>query len=218
MGQHFIGRGTSEESAKAQYIQLLEQYRKKAKDTLIEYHNGYPIDEKLFDYIRFEGMDKISMFFGVIWPQFRDLEYLRHEKFDRFKFNEIECIVKADYVSETKDDIIVVSDWKTGSDKEEYENDLQIGVYVLWAMDYYQTEVDKIRSEMVYLTTGVMRPYEFKEEQLSEIKEKIITDFDEMNETYEIDNFPPDPEPRKCLSCQFSTVCPHSLAKEAIAR
>ena len=34
MGKHFIGRGTNEESAKAQYVQRLDQYRKTAKDTI----------------------------------------------------------------------------------------------------------------------------------------------------------------------------------------
>jgi len=216
MGQHFIGRGVSEESAKAQYIQRLDQYRKNAKYTIIEYYNGQPIDENFFDYARSYGADKIGMFFGVIWPQFRDLEYLKHEKFDRFTVNGVECIVKADYVSKTKDDIIVVSDWKTGVDNEEYESELQIGVYVLWAMDYYKTELEKVRSEMVYLTTGVMRPYEFNNDRLEAIKNQITEEFAIMNETYEIEHFTPSPEPRKCLGCQFSTVCPYFLAKEAL--
>lgn len=216
MGQHFIGRGINEESAKAQYTQRLEQYRKTAKYTIIEYYNGLPLDEKFFDYARSEGLDKIGMFFGVIWPQFKDLEYLKHEKFDRFTTNDVDCIVKADYVSKTRDDIIVVSDWKTGVDNEGYESELQIGVYVLWAMDYYNTEREKVRSEMVYLTTGVMRPYEFENDRLEAIKSQITEEFEKMNETYEMDYFTPSPEPRKCLGCQFSTVCPHSLAKEAL--
>jgi CRISPR/Cas system-associated exonuclease Cas4 (RecB family) len=216
MRQHLIGRGVSEDSAKSQYVQRLEQYRKTAKDTIVEYYNGEPINEKFFDYTRSDGIDKLGMFFGVIWPQFKGLEYLKHEKLDRFTTNNVECIVKADYVSKTKDDIIVVSDWKTGSDNEEYESELQIGVYVLWAMDHYKIELEKVRSEMVYLTTGVMRPYEFKTDRMELIKKQIADEYAKMNENYEMEHFPPDPEPRKCVSCQFSTVCPHSLAKDAI--
>ncbi|MDY6965564.1 MAG: PD-(D/E)XK nuclease family protein [Halobacteriota archaeon] len=216
MGQHFIGRGVSEDSAKSQYVRILDQYRKTARGMIVEYYNGGPINEKFFDYARSDGIDKLGMFFGVIWPQFKDLEYLKHEKFDRFSTNGVECIVKADYVSKTKDDIIVVSDWKTGLDNVEYESELQIGVYVLWVMDYYKTELEKVRSEMVYLTSGKVRHYEFKTYQMESIKKQIAEDYTKMNESYEIEHFPPDPEPKKCLSCQFSTICSHSLAKDAI--
>ena len=212
IGQHYLGRGLSEKGAKIQYTQRIEQYRKMAKETLIEYFNGETIDEAFFDNIRAKGIDQISMFFGVIWPQLKDLEYLRHEKFDRFKVGDVEALVKVDYISKTKDDKIVVSDWKTGADNEAYESDLQIGAYVLWAMENYEKEPEEIRSELIYLTTGVMRSYEFSMEQLEENKRKIVEDFEEMNKTFDIDYFNPDPNPRKCLGCHFATVCPHSMA------
>jgi CRISPR/Cas system-associated exonuclease Cas4 (RecB family) len=79
-------------------------------------------------------------------------------------------------------------------------------------MENYEKEPEEIRSELIYLTTGVMRSYEFSVEQLEEIKRKIIEDFGEMNKTFDIDYFNPDPNPRKCLGCHFATVCPHSMA------
>jgi CRISPR/Cas system-associated exonuclease Cas4 (RecB family) len=218
IGQHYLGRELSEKGAKVQYTQRVEQYRKMAKETLIESFNGETIDEKFFDNIRAKGIDQISMFFGVIWPQLKDLEYLRHEKFDRFKVGDVEAIVKVDYISKTKDDKLVVSDWKTGADNEEYESDLQIGTYVLWAMENYGKDPEEIRSELIYLTTGVMRSYEFSVKQLEEIKGKIVEDFEIVNKRYDIDYFPPDPNPKKCLSCQFATVCPHSMAIEQLNR
>jgi len=218
IGQHYLGRELSEEGAKIQYTQRVEQYRKMAKRTLIEYFNGEPVNETFFDNIRANGLDQISMFFGVIWPQLKDLEYLRHEKFDRFKVGDVESIVKVDYISKTKDGKIVVSDWKTGVDNEEYESDLQIGTYVLWAMENYGKEPEEIRSELIYLTTGVMRSYEFSADDLEDIKRKIVDDFEDMNKTFDIDYFPPDPTPRKCLGCHFATVCPHSLAIEQLNR
>ena len=119
-------------------------------------------------------------------------------------------------MSKTQGEIIVVSDWKTGADNEEYESELQIGVYVLWALDYYETELSKVRSEMVYLTSGVMRPYEFDKSRLNAIEKQIVIEFGEMSESYEMSHFPPNPEPKKCLSCLFSVVCPHSMAKDAL--
>ena len=211
IGQHYLGRKMNENSAKSQYTQRIEQYRKMAKKRLTEYFNGEPIDERFFDNIRTEGIDQISMFFGVIWPQLEDLDYLRHERFDRFMVGNVEVIVKVDYVSKTKDGIIVVSDWKTGTDNEEYENDLQIGLYALWAMETYEKEPEEIKSELIYLTTGKMRVYEFSIEDLEEIKRNIIKDFEDMNRTIDIEYFHPDPHPKKCLSCQFATICPVSM-------
>jgi CRISPR/Cas system-associated exonuclease Cas4 (RecB family) len=211
IGQHYIGRDLNEDGAKAQFVRRVEQYRKTARDTLTEFYNGLPADDAFFDRIRDGGQDKISMFFGAIWPQVKDLEYLKHEDFDKFKINDVEVIVKVDYVSRTKHDVIVITDWKTGEDKEEYESDLQIGTYVLWAMQYYQKDPAQIRSELAYLKTGMMHPYEFSPDDLEKIRITILDDFEKMNASYEIADYPASPEPRKCMSCQFGRVCPESL-------
>lgn len=124
------------------------------------------------------------MFFGIIWPQFNDLVYLKHEDFDKFKIENVDVIVKVDYVSKTKTDIIVNTDWKTGANIEEYEKDLQIGTYVLWAMQYYQKESCQIRSKLAYLKTGKMHPYEFSTSDLEVIKKIIADEFEIMNRSY----------------------------------
>jgi len=214
IGQHHLGRELSEVGAKSQFVQRLEQYRKTAPDILTEFYNGIPLDDAFFDTIKEEGLEKLSMFFGVIWPQFKDLEYLKHEDFDKFKFDDVEVIVKVDYVSKTKTDVIVITDWKTGADNEEYENDLQIGTYVLWAMQYYQKDPSQIRSELAYLKTGTMRPYEFTTDILETIQKEIVEDYEMMNRSYEIEDYPSDPTPKKCIGCQFGTICPDSKVCE----
>jgi CRISPR/Cas system-associated exonuclease Cas4 (RecB family) len=214
IGQHHLGRGFNETGTKSQFTQRLEQYRKTAPDILTEFYNGVPSDDAFFDTTRDEGLEKISMFFGVIWPQFKDLEYLKHEDFDKFKINDVQVIVKVDYVSKTKTDVIVITDWKTGTDNEEYESDLQIGTYVLWAMEYYQKNSSQIRSELAYLKTGTMRPNEFTTDDLETIKKNIIDEYKIMNRSYEIEDYPTNPTPTKCISCQFGTICPDSMVKE----
>jgi CRISPR/Cas system-associated exonuclease Cas4 (RecB family) len=210
IGQHFIGRELNEGGAKSQFVKRVEQYRNTAIDTLTEFYNGLS-DDAFFERVKSEGQEKIGMFFGVIWPQLKDLEYLKHEDFDRFKINDVEITVKVDYVSKTKNDIIVLTDWKTGADNEEYENDLQIGTYVLWAMQYYQKDPSQIRSELAYLKTGMMHPYEFSPNDLEQIRETIIDDFQKMNASYDIIEYPTSPSGRKCISCQFGTICPDSM-------
>lgn len=205
-----------EDKAVEQYIRSIEDYRKKARFKLIEYFNGEPIKETFFDRIRENGLDQIGLFFGAIWMQFEDQEYLRHEKFDRFNAGHIEAIVKVDYASKNQNDEIVISDWKTGADNEEYESDLQIAGYVLWAMQFYGVNSDKIYSQLIYLTTGSARVHKFSNEKLKEVEQIIISDFEEMNKFYSIDYFEPTPEPKHCLRCHFSTICNHSMANELI--
>jgi len=214
IGQHHLGRDMNETGAKSQYTQRLGQYKDTARDVLTEFYNGIPYDDLFFERIRDEGLLKLDMFFGVIWPQFQDLEYLKHEEFDKFFIDDIEVVVKVDYVSKTKPDVIVITDWKTGADDEEYENDLQIATYFLWAMQYYKKAPSHIRSELAYLKTGAMRPYEFTFDDLDIIQGKIVDEYCMMNKSYEIVNFPPNPTPRKCIGCQFGTLCPASEVRE----
>ncbi|GIK36914.1 MAG: hypothetical protein BroJett011_07470 [Chloroflexota bacterium] len=210
--QHYLGLSLDEQVARNRYIELVEQSRHNAQNQLVEYYNGAPVNQAFFDRVRENGLDQISLFFGVIWPQLGGLKYLRHEQFDRVKIGEIEGIVKVDYVSQTQEGTIVISDWKTGADDEEYENDLQIGTYVLWATQFYAVPSAKIKSELIYLTTSARRTHEFPNEQLQNIEQLIVSDFEAMNRTYEINYFEPVPEPAKCLSCPFAQICRYSMA------
>ena len=88
---------------------------------------------------------------------------------------------------------IVLTDWKTGTDNDEYETELQMAAYVLWAMQYYNKSPDEIKSELVFLKAGETKPYPFFEEQLCEIQETIKTDFEAMNVSYECEDFPARP-------------------------
>lgn len=217
IGQFHFGHGMNEEAAGEQYVQQVERYRRGAKELLVEYFNGQTTSEAFFDRIREDGLDQLSMFFGFVWPQLEDSEYLRHEKFDRFRANSsVEAIVKVDYASRTKDGMVIISDWKTGVDNPEYESDLQAGAYVLWAAEFFDLKPQRVRNELVYLTTGVVRTYEFSADQLEEIRSLIIREFKEMNESYNLGYFDSSPEPRKCLSCPFASVCPSSMASQQL--
>lgn len=216
--QYHCKKKIDEDVAKTQYIGQVEQYRSNAENSLVEYFNGEPVNHVFFDRIRENGIDQISMFFGIVWPQLEDMDYLRHEEFDRFRTDNTAAIVKIDYVSKTKAGEIIISDWKTGVDNEEYENDLQIAGYVLWATNFYRVKPESVRCELVYLTTGQTRSYRFSERELKEVKQLIISDFGEMNKSYDIQYFEPSPNPRQCLSCNYAAICAHSQASDYLKR
>ena len=106
------------------------------------------------------------------------------------------------------DGTLVLTDWKTGRDDDEYETELQMMAYVLWAMQYYRMRPDDIRTELIFLKTGKVKPYSFFWEQLSELQEMIPKEFAAMNASYDYADFPARPSPRECLSCKFAEICP----------
>jgi len=181
-----------------------------AGEMFTEYRNGYPIDPLFFKIIEENGKECLENFFENIWPTYKDRECLRHEEYDKFKLESIEITVKVDFISRLQNGTIVLTDWKTGADNSEYETELQMASYVIWAMQYYHKGPDEILSELVFLKSGEKKPYPFFEEQLLEVQEIIKSDFGKMNTNYEYENFPPRPSTRECTSCKFGRFCPDS--------
>ena len=108
------------------------------------------------------------------------------------------------------DGTLILTDWKTGRDDDEYETELQMAAYVLWAKEYYQKSADEISTELVFLKTGATKPYAFFDEQLHEVLGLIPREFAIMNASYEYGDFPARPSQRECMSCRFAEVCPDS--------
>lgn len=74
------------------------------------------------------------------------------------------------------DDIVKVIDYKTGKYQVAQKNapsDLQLGVYALIASHYFPNR--KIRADLSYLRSGKKIGHWFTEEDLNEVKERLIT-------------------------------------------
>jgi len=201
----------SEDDAREEFINQIESYRKTAKTSLIEYVNGAEVSEAFFDRARENGLDQLSLFFGVIWPQIENYRYLQHEEFDNFFVDGVKAIVKIDYVCKNDSGEVLIYDWKTGVDNEEYESDLQISAYALWAQHKYGLHPSQIICNLVYLTSGAIKTYQFTDQQLNDLQTLMSSDFRDMNSNYELVNFPPSPNIKVCPGCHFATVCPSAL-------
>jgi CRISPR/Cas system-associated exonuclease Cas4 (RecB family) len=188
-------------------------YKNIGGETFTEYHNGEKIANSFFAAIDENGRTCLHTFFGK-WPAYRSRECLRHEEFDHFSIGDVGVTVKVDFVWKMPDGTLVLTDWKTGRDDDDYGTELQMAAYVLWAKEYYKLSADSISTELVFLKTGATKPYAFFEEQLCEVEEMISREFAVMNASYEYGDFPARPTQRECLSCRFAEVCPEaSIAK-----
>ena len=184
-------------------------YKNVGGETFTEYHNGEKITDSFFAAIEANGKTCLQTFFGK-WPCYQNRECLRHEEFDHFSIGETGVTVKVDFIGRLPDGTLILTDWKTGRDDDEYETELQMAAYVLWAKEYYRKSVDEISTELVFLKTGATKPYAFFEEQLHEVGEMISKEFAAMNASYEYGGFTARPSQRECLSCRFAEVCPDS--------
>jgi CRISPR/Cas system-associated exonuclease Cas4 (RecB family) len=213
--QHYFDRNVSQESAQESFLKRLRGFETCADDLITEYFNGEKCDPAFFENIRPSGIEMLDTFFKIVWPNLKPLKYLSHEKFDRFILEGVPVTVKLDYITKSDSGKLVLSDWKTG--KERRESNLQLGAYVLFAMQKYDTVPENIFSEIIYLaSSGRSRPYRFSSDQLDEVKEIVASDFEIMNTSYEMDGFPADPSPQKCFTCSFASVCPDSRHKDQV--
>ncbi len=99
-------------------------------------------------------------------------------------------LVKVDFAAKMPDGTIVLLDWKTGKDDDDYESELQMAAYVLWAKEFYNMSADEIATELVFLRAGATKPYAFFEDELREVRDRIAREFAAMNASYEYADFP----------------------------
>jgi CRISPR/Cas system-associated exonuclease Cas4 (RecB family) len=196
------------------FAKTVSLYRNTGGETFTEYHNGEVIPDAFFTAMDENGKACLRTFFGK-WPDYESRECVRHEEHDHFTVGDIGVTVKVDFVGRLPDGTLVLTDWKTGRDEVEEEPGLQMAVYVLWAQEYYRKSADEIRAELVFLQTGETRPYAFFQEQLQEVREMIIREFETMNTSYEYGDFPARPSQRECRSCTFAEVCPETAIRRA---
>jgi len=192
------------------YSGKVARFKMMADEMFTEYRNGERVDTQFFSTIDESGRAYLDMFFEKIWPNYQGRECLKHEEFDHFRIGNFEITVKVDFVNRLQNGTIVLTDWKTGRDNDEYETEFQMATYVIWAMQYYQKRPDEIKSELVFLKSGETKSYPFFEERLHEVQDMITMDFDAMNASYEYEDFPARPVLRVCLSCRFARVCPEA--------
>ena len=188
------------------FVKKVSLYKKIGGETFSECHNGEKISDSFFSYVEENGKICLQTFFNK-WPIYENRTCLRHEQYDHFYIEDMSVTVKVDYIGKMPDSTLILTDWKTGRDDDEYETELQMASYVIWAKEYYKRSADKIKTELVFLKSGTIKPYAFIEDQLIEIQDKIHREFAAMNASYNYRDFPPNPSQRECLSCKFAEVC-----------
>ncbi|HWQ19712.1 MAG TPA: DNA helicase RecQ [Methanotrichaceae archaeon] len=206
------GEGMSEEDAGDQYSRLVREFQENAGSRITECYNGFEVESSFFDEIMDSGLDQIHVFFTRAMPQVMSSSYLSHEKFNSFSAGGVKVAVKLGYMGTREDGRLLMLDWETGSGSLSQSDEMQMACYVLWAVQSLGTSLECICCRVAYLSSGKIREFRFSQERLDEVMGLIAGSFAEMNDAYNMERLPPDPNPEKCLSCQFCTICTSSTA------
>src|SRR2546428_5314093 len=201
--QHRLGRPLKAAPAQEQYSQLVDQYKRTARETITEAYSGLAIQSKYFEVIREDGRKQIANFVNIFWPNLADLEYLMHEEFENFVVEGIKVNVKVDYVTRSPSGKIVVTDWKTGEERRK-ENELQIAVYGMWAASKYDVPVDRVMLELAYLRKGDSHPVKLDEPAITFAQEAILAGAADVLAADSMDDFPTNPALDRCSACPFA--------------
>jgi CRISPR/Cas system-associated exonuclease Cas4 (RecB family) len=196
------------EGARKYFIQQVEEIKQNPKSLITEAVNGVTLRDDQFEDASSDGLKQLDNFFNVIWAHYRKRELLEYERLNSFQVGETNVWAQVDLVTQTEGRI-VITDWKTGDERWIDSNvHEQMGVYMLWAIDRFSVPAAQVSAELVFLRSGESHSIEKTQEQLEELKESIADRAKEMLAVQTEADFPPDPEDRKCLECNFATIGP----------
>lgn len=206
---HSQNKPLLEDGARKYFVQQVEEIRQHPKSLITEAVNGLTLDDDRFETVRSDGLKQLDNFFSIIWPQYRDRPLLEYEKLNSFQARGTKVWVQVDLVTQIDGEGIVITDWKTGDERWlDSSTDEQMAVYILWAIDHYSIPHSRVSAELVFLRSAESKSIEKSEDSLEELKKSISLRAQKMLSVQNESDFPPNPAERRCLECNFATVCP----------
>ena len=206
--QHRLGRAIQLEPMLSFYESQWRMFSEKPAENVTEVFNGMRIHQEFLDFVLEDGRRQLQRFVKIIWPQLRDMEYLEHEEFENFYIDDLKVHVKVDLVTRSGDGTIVVTDWKTGQEHTPDKDDIQLAVYGLWASSKFEVPLESVKLELAYLRTGRSIPVGPPSDIVREVREAVLASSAEVLAADLLEDFPTAPNPEKCISCPFASVCP----------
>jgi CRISPR/Cas system-associated exonuclease Cas4 (RecB family) len=124
----------------------------------------------------------------------------------KFSMDSMDVWLAVDLFTE-KDGIFIITDWKTGSEGyDDIDENMQLGLYILWAHMTKNTPLEKLKGELVYLKTANTLTTSRSLEQIQALRDYIKADSAEMLAVKGEKDFPASPG-RKCKGCNFLQLC-----------
>jgi len=140
------------------------------------------------------------------------IDWICKEELASFDFEGTKVYVKLDFAARHGDKVYVY-DWKTG--KKVFEDEIQLAVYSIYALDNWGINLDNLRLFDVYLIKRMPIKVKVNQPSIDETKvimresiaemKSLLDDVDENVVSF--DNFPMIDDTTICKVCQFKGVC-----------
>lgn len=171
--------------------------------------------------------DSVNQALACVENFYNDPVYKKLQKINRNKIRSVEILdsfivedvkvwVQLDaVVDSTKNDDIVIIDWKTGQSHQKDDISLQLGIYGFYGTQAWGVGVDKIRAYDVNLRTSLKSEHEITSERIEEVREYIKDSSnsmksllsDESRNEADISNFAQIESGGTCSRCRFRKAC-----------
>lgn len=187
---------------------------------LFEHEYDKPVTDETWKNIHDTAADCVRNFLrsGLYQELLQDNKesWLTIEDLDEFVFDQAKVYVKLDFVRK-KNDTVEIYDWKTGKPEAE-ESWIQMGVYSLYAMQKWGVGLEKIKTNLFYLSEPSPKPVTqtASEELLARTKDFMADSIRQMR-TLLLDPLKNIPKPSEnflftenlklCQNCNFYRIC-----------
>lgn len=187
---------------------LLEYYY----DGKLEREDILEIKERIEQCV--ENIFESKTFFDINKGEYLDILEVDEGNFDYFFHEGVKVFALIDLLYLDNDRNIVIVDWKTGKQNEEDRE--QLLVYLLYVMEKYNVPVEKVKGRVEYLLQGEHVEYNFTNEDVEHIKNRISLEINVINALLvdENNNIPKDKdtfimcdEDFKCNKCKYRRLC-----------
>ena len=187
---------------------LLEYYY----DGKLEREDILEIKERIEQCV--ENIFESKTFFDINKGEYLDILEVDEGNFDYFFHEGVKVFALIDLLYLDNDRNIVIVDWKTGKQNEEDRE--QLLVYLLYVMEKYNVPVEKVKGRVEYLLQGEHVEYNFTNEDVEHIKNRISLEINVINALLvdENNNIPKDKdtfimcdEDCKGNKCKYRRLC-----------
>ena len=188
---------------------------KRKKNLFEHYYDAIPSQEDLIE-VGDSIKNTVENFYSSESFKFiktsRPVDWLSKEELGEFKIAGETVYCKIDFAVK-HEDLVYLYDWKTG--KKISEDERQLAVYSLFAVDKWSIKLDSIRLFDVYLKTNTPLKVRASEKLVEETQQYIEKSIKEMKSllddpaenTASIDNFPMIENKNICKRCSFKEIC-----------
>ena len=199
-----------------------KQDPKRKKNLFEHYYDSTPSEEDLVE-VGDSIKNTVENFYSSESFKFiktsRPVDWLSKEELGEFKVAGETVYCKIDFAVK-HEDLVYLYDWKTG--KKISEDERQLAVYSLFAVDKWSIKLNTIRLFDVYLKTNTPLTIRASQKLVEQTKEYIEKSIKEMKSLLDdpaeniasIDNFPMIENQNICKHCSFKEICYPDSFKE----